>query len=302
MAKDAIGFSAAQSTEAEGAPGAVASFPYDRMTVERFRQAFPRARWREDLGAWFVPGTTAERRLNLWHGREWTVVLDFADDRGRDAFAFEPIASPYLDAGEDLVVRTPYAREAVEELRAVPWARWDPAAKAWRVPFRSLEDLRKRWPAIEAAARNAEPEERQKRRAARRASPEHAEEVAAGGERGRRRYPVPNATPPLLGRVLMTHAGTVVFMAVTGELADPEITARFYPEVDGEAGLIWADWRRPTHAELVETWPARAEPGPADGKRGWWPPTLAVLRTERKRAAALDRARAARSGSEPPPG
>ena len=32
--------------------GATAAFPFDRATVERFRKAFPRARWRDDLQAW----------------------------------------------------------------------------------------------------------------------------------------------------------------------------------------------------------------------------------------------------------
>ena len=35
----------------------------------------------------------------------------------------------------------------------------------------------------------------------------------------------------LLDRVLMTHAGCVVFEAVTGELAETMIAARFYPGV-----------------------------------------------------------------------
>ena len=118
------------------------------MTVERFRRAFPRARWREDLGAWFVPGARAGRRLATWAGREWAGVLRFADERGRDAFSFEPTESPYLEAGEDLVVRTPYFRVVIAELREVPWARWDPEARVWRVPFRSYEALRRRWPAI----------------------------------------------------------------------------------------------------------------------------------------------------------
>lgn len=74
--------------------GALASFPFDRATVERFREAFPSARWREDLRAWFVPGTRAEQRLATWQGRSWPGVLRFADQRGRDAFAFEPVASP----------------------------------------------------------------------------------------------------------------------------------------------------------------------------------------------------------------
>lgn len=290
LADDGIEFSAEQQ-EPGGADGAVARFPYDRMTVQRFREAFPRARWREDLGAWFVPGTTAERRLHAWRGREWTGVLAFADDRGRDAFAFEPIDSPYLDATDDLLVRTPYSRSVVEALRSVPWASWDGAAKAWRVPFRSLDALRQHWPAIEAAARHAEPEERRKRRDARRASPEHAEDVAAASERRRRRYPVPDTALPPLDRVLMSHAGVLVFTAVTGELVDPAIAARFYPGVAaGDAGLVWADWRRPDHAELVAAWPARTPPSPAEEARGWWQPVLEVLRAERRRAASRERA------------
>ena len=67
----------------------------------------------------------------------------------------------------------------------------------------------------------------------------------------------PGATPedalPPLDRVPMTHAGCVVFEAVTGELAEPMIAARFYPGVTaGPAALIWAAWRRPVHAELVK--------------------------------------------------
>jgi hypothetical protein len=172
MSDEAEQISVMQRNADDGAPGATASFPYDRMTVERFRAAFPRARWRDDLGAWFVPGATAERRLNAWSGREWTGLLAYADERGRDAFTFEPLRSPYLEGGDDLVVRTPYSRAVVAELRMVPWARWDPASKAWHVPFRSVEELRRRWPDIEDAARQAEPEERRKREASRRASPQ----------------------------------------------------------------------------------------------------------------------------------
>ncbi len=159
-----VGFSATQRNVDEWPLGAIAAFPYDRLTVERFQEAFPAARWRDDLRAWFVPGTQAERRLARWAGHEWSGVLAFADARGRDAFAFDPIANPYLEAADDVLVRTPWSRAVIEELRAVPWAVWYPAAKAWRVPFRSWEELRCRWPVIEAAARSAEPEERRRRR------------------------------------------------------------------------------------------------------------------------------------------
>ncbi|MDB5376953.1 MAG: hypothetical protein JWR00_1399, partial [Rubritepida sp.] len=109
MADERVEFSVLQRDAADGPPGATAAFPYDRATVERFREAFPRARWREELGAWFVPGTRAERRLTAWSGREWPGVLAYADQRGRDAFTFEPITSPYLEVGDDFVIRTPYS-------------------------------------------------------------------------------------------------------------------------------------------------------------------------------------------------
>jgi hypothetical protein len=291
---DAVEFSATQLA-GDGAPGAMAAFPYDRMSVEHFREAFPRARWRDDLRAWFVPGTRAVQRLTSWKSREWSGVLAHADQRGRDAFTFEPITSPYLDVADDLVVRTPYSRTVIAELRAVPWARWDPTLKAWRVPFRSFEELRKRWSAIEDAARQAEPEERRKREESRKASPEHQDRRAEAAERRRHRYPVPEDALPPLDRVLMSHTGPVVFEVVTGELVEPRIAARFYSSVAaGPAALIWAGWRKPSHAELVRTWPARTPPGPADLARGWWQPTIEVLREERRRAASLERAQATR--------
>ncbi len=295
MTDEAVEFSATQRDAGDGAPGATAAFPYDRMTVERFREAFPRARWRDDLRAWFVPGTRAEQRLNAWMSREWSGVLAHADLRGRDAFTFEPITSRYLEVAYDLVVRTPYSRTVITELRSVPWARWDPASKAWRVPFRSFEELSRRWPAIEDAARQAEPEERRKREEGRKTSPGHGDKRAKAAERRRKRYPVPEDASPPLDRVLMTHAGCVLFEAVTGELVEPVVAARFYPGVTAApAALIWAAWRRPSHAELVRTWPARTTPGPADLARGWWQPTIEVLREERRRTASLERAQATR--------
>jgi hypothetical protein len=303
VADEAVEFKAAQRDAGDGAAGATAAFPYDRMTVERFRAAFPRARWRDDLGAWFVPGTRAEQRLTRWMSREWSGVLAYADQRGRDAFTFEPITSPYLEVAEGFVVRTPYSRAVIAELRMVPWASWDPALKAWRVPFRSFEQLNKRWPAIEAAARLAEPEERRKRAESRKATPEQADRRAEAAERRRNRYPVPEDALPPIDRVVMTHRGCVVFEAVTGELVDPAIAARFYPDViAGSAALIWAAWRRPGHAELVQTWPARTTPGQAEMARGWWQPTIEVLREERRKAASLERAQATRRAKhdEPP--
>lgn len=300
MTDDTVEFRATQQDAGDGAPGAAAAFPYDRMTVERFRQAFPRARWRDDLGAWFVPGTTAERRLKAWSSREWSGVLGYADQRGRDAFAFEPIASRYLEVANDLVVRTPYSRAVIDELRMVPWARWEPASKAWHVPFRSFEELRRRWPSIEGAARRAEPEERRKREEERRASPAHADKLAEAAERRRNRYPVPDDALPPQGRVLMTQMGCVVFEGVTGEIVDISVADRFYPGVAaGPATLIWAIRRRPTHDELVRAWPSRRSPDAPELARGWWEPTIEMLREERRKAASVEYAQATRQAKTP---
>lgn len=55
--------------------GAMAGFPYGRLTAQRFRAAFPGAHRQDDLPAWFVPETIAERRLNHWLGRNMLGVL-----------------------------------------------------------------------------------------------------------------------------------------------------------------------------------------------------------------------------------
>ena len=289
------GFSIAVQESTEGKTGATAAFPYDRMTVERFRSAFPGARWREDLRAWFVPGTTAERRLGRWLGREMSGVLAFADDRGRDAFAFQPIESRYLEVADDLRIRTPYSTTVVEELRAIPWAWWDADSKTWRVPFRSWEDLQRRWPAVEAAAQRSEPSARLERRQARKGTPEQLEAAERAAERQRRRYPVPDEPLPPLGRVFMTHLGTVIFTDVSGELVDGAIAGRFYPDVFNTGPtLVWATWRKPTHDELVKAWPTRRSADERDAARGWWQPTIEELRVDRRKAASNERAQQAR--------
>lgn len=49
----------------DGDECAPVSFPFDRMTVQRFRQEFPRARWSDRRKAWLVPGKTALRRAPI---------------------------------------------------------------------------------------------------------------------------------------------------------------------------------------------------------------------------------------------
>jgi len=154
--------------------------------------------------------------------------------------------------------------------------------------------LRKRWSAIEAAARRAEPEERRRRQQMRAVAGSKAAESMR--ERRRRRYPLPSDFPPPLERVVMTHGyGAIVFTEIAGELVEDEVRKTHYPKVAAENGtLIWGDWRRPTLRELVETWPARQPPGEVELRRGWWQPTLEELRVERRKARSAERAQATR--------
>jgi hypothetical protein len=280
------------------AAGATIVFPYDRMTVERFRMAFPRARWRDSLGAWFVPGTTAEKRLNRWVARELQGSVIYADEKGRDSFLFEPIESPYLSVGEDFVIRTPYSRRVLEQVRDIPWAWWDRKVKAWRVPFRSFEVLRDRWPKIEAAARYMEPEERQKRQCAR-DNIDLDTERARRQERGKHRYPVPAEETPPLERIVMTEPyRAIIFTEVTGELVDDSVRDRHYSNVVAQDGaLVWGSWQSPSLRELVKAWPAKSPPTLREIDRGWWQPTLEELRAERRRVASIERAVTARRTS-----
>lgn len=69
--------------------GATTDLPHDRITLARFREAFPRARWSDRLNAWFVPGRTAQKRISRWLAAMEAEADRFADEKGRDAFAFD---------------------------------------------------------------------------------------------------------------------------------------------------------------------------------------------------------------------
>ncbi|TGQ29439.1 hypothetical protein [Mesorhizobium sp. M00.F.Ca.ET.216.01.1.1] len=280
-------------------PGALANFPYDRMTVERFREAFPRARWSDERRSWFVPGKTAARRVDRWLAREAELVAVHGDSRGRDAYAFDPISSPYLEVADDLRIRTPYSKTVLQELRAIPWASWDDELRAWRVPFRSYEELRRRWPRIEKAARRSEPEERKRRRAAERDSEAQRITRLRYAERRRHRYPLLAKDLPPLGRAVATEQyGIVVFTELSGELVEPSALPAFYPHaVRADVDYVWGTWRSATLAELIKTWPARREAGPMEHSRGWWQPTLAELRVARRNARSIEHRRRNRNPS-----
>jgi hypothetical protein len=265
-------------------PGALASFPYDAALVERFRESFPRARWRANELAWFVPGTTAVARVEAWFARELSDLDRYADARGRDAFAFEPIESPYLIPADDLLVRTPYSRTVVRQLRATPFARWDPEERVWRVPYRSLEDLRRHWPEIEAAARRNEPDAKRLRHEQFKPGPE---EAALQAERRRRRYPLRADDPPPVDEPISVHRfGVVVFEAMGEVVAELPVA---FPHT-GSGDLVWGWWRMPTFRELARVRPER-EPAPREERerRGWWQPDREELRERRRTLRAAER-------------
>jgi hypothetical protein len=113
-----------EATSTEPRVGATTDLPHDRITVQRFRESFPRARWSDTLNARFVPGRTAERRIGRWRAEMEAEADAFADEKGRDAFAFDPIESRYLEATPSAFqIRTPYSRTVVNEIREIPFAR-----------------------------------------------------------------------------------------------------------------------------------------------------------------------------------
>ena len=269
--------------------GATAEFPFDRLTVARFREEFPRARWNDAQKAWFVPGKTASRRINSWLSRLEAEADAHGDEKGRDAYDFDPITSLYLEVGTaGFRIRTPYSRTVVDELRQVPFASWDSDLRIWHVPYRSFDELRRHWPAIEAAAGRNEPAARKARREAAKGSREEIVAKARATERRRCRYPIPSIDPPPLNRPTSTLMGIVVFTLTHGEIADPAVHEAFYPGVEG-ADLVWFNWRRPTLQELVATWPMSSQPSQADRARGWWLPTLDELRPARREATKRER-------------
>nr|WP_069062401.1 hypothetical protein [Sinorhizobium sp. RAC02] len=268
---------------------ATVSFPFDRMTVQRFREAFPRARWSDRRKAWIVPGTTARRRIDRWLAKEESRVDPYAEEKGRDAYAFEPILSPYLSADRDgFRIRTPFSHKLIAEIRQVPLARWDREHKVWRVPFASYDDLVDRWEAIEAEAQRNEPEERRKRAAARKGTDEERLSRRRAAERKRRRIPLPGDDLPLLDRPLATRLyGIVVLIDITGELVERDEIADLYRDIAEDH--VWGLWRTPSLEELVQTWPSKKVPEEHEHQRGWWLPTLEELREARRTARAHER-------------
>ncbi|MGO4832187.1 hypothetical protein AB4144_07805 [Rhizobiaceae sp. 2RAB30] len=260
--------------------------------MERFRQSFPRARWSDDLKAWFVPGKTAAQRFHRWLEHELAGLSTHADARGRDAYLFDPIVSKYLRVHDDrLEVQTPYSRSVVRELREVPFASWNPDRRVWIIPYRSYDELRRRWQEIEAAASRTEPEARRERAAQSRGSTQEQASRARAAERRRRRYPLRAGNLPPFERPVMTRDySVVVFTDCDGEPVDDELLLTHYPGHPEADDYVWGEWRPAGLEELVKTWPARKR-SKLVADDVWWQPTLDELRVARKTARALERRR-----------
>jgi hypothetical protein len=269
--------------------GAEAPMEFDRMTIERFRSTFPNARWSDERQAWWVPGKTAGRRIARWRALEQSRADVHADAKGRDAFAFDPIVSDYLEAQAELIVRTPYSRSVVDELRQIPFARWDDVRKAWVIPFRGYEELRRRWPEIEEAARRAEPTERRRRREEAKGTDAWHAAQGRTAERRKRRFPVPvDDMPPSDRPVSTSEYGVICFLETSGELVESEALS-LYPSADKSRDLVWARWRPATLEELIHVWAAKSGPSASEIARGWWLPTKPELVDERKAAKSRSR-------------
>ncbi|WP_353505725.1 hypothetical protein [Rhizobium sp. RM] len=212
------------------------SFPFDRVTVDRFRETFPTARWNDHLQAWTVPGKTARKRIESWLASEADRQPAFSEERGRDAFQFEPILSQYLQVvPTGFKIRTPYSREVVDQLRQIRFARWNGPEKVCEVPFGSYDDLQHGWKIIEEAAKRAEPEERRKRADARKGTEEEAIAKRGAKERRKHRLPFPSDNlPPLYRPVATTTYGIVVITEITGEFVEPLSISERHPQADAE--------------------------------------------------------------------
>jgi hypothetical protein len=268
------------------------SFPFDRMTVARFRELFPRVRWSDSLQAWKVPGKTARRRIDRWLAAEATRTSPFDEAKGRDAYEWEPILSPYLQVYDrGFRVRTPFSRTVVDELRQIPFARWNGNDKVWEVPFASYDELQTRWETIEEAAKRNEPDERRKRAEVRKGTEAEAKTRRRASERKKRRLPVSSDDLPPIGRPVATAAyGIVVITDVTGEIVAPQEVAEHHPDASDEH--VWSEWRAATLEELVHTWPSREAAGEYEKIRGWWSATLDELREARRTAKSRERRKA----------
>ncbi|SCB37544.1 hypothetical protein [Rhizobium hainanense] len=257
-----------EEAEASDPPQETVSFAFDRMTIARFREVFPNARWSDTFQAWTVPGKAARKRIDKWLASEADRRTPYEEERGRDAYEFEPILSPYLQIYDrGFCIKTPFSRTVVDELRKIPFARWNGDDKVWEVPYASYDDLQNRWEAIEEAAKRAEPDARRKRAEARKGTEEEATAKRRTAERRKKRLPVPSDDLPPLGRPVATTAfGIVVITEITGELVEAEEVAEHHPDAGDEH--VWAGWRTATLDELVHTWPARTKPGAYEQLRG----------------------------------
>lgn len=78
----------------------------------------------------------------------------FEDEKGRDDLAFDPLPEcKWVEVTDtEILVHVPYSEQLSRFLRGIPGARWLPADRAWVVPFRAVNAMRKSIPQINALA------------------------------------------------------------------------------------------------------------------------------------------------------
>lgn len=188
-----------------------------------------------------MPGRNAEKRISSWLAKLEVEADAFADEKGRDAFAFDPIESPCLDASQsELRVRITLFEDRGRRASgsAILALGRRQSLLCCSVPFIRGSSTPLAWPAIETAARRNEPDVRKARYQARKGTEIAEASKARARERRRKRYPVPLADHPPLARAVATRIGVVVFTGTDGEIAEPETVAAYYfPNDVGE--LVW---------------------------------------------------------------
>jgi len=262
--------------------------PHDRMTVERFREAFPRARWSERRKAWFVPGRTAEKRISRWLAEIEAEAEAFADDKGRDAFAFDPIESRYLKAGTAaLLIRTPYPkRSSPKSARSVTPARTlidvCGACLTGHTSISGTDGRLSKASPLEVSRRQERSDEKRsvelkKTRLPRRGAGSEAASAIRFPPIRYRSCPG-NFHPYRRYRLCRSGRG----------IADAETVHAFYFPPDAGRDYVWVAWRTGKLEELVTAWPAPSGSTAEERHRGWYLPTLDELRVARRDARSRE--------------
>lgn len=85
------------------------------------------------------------------------MIADFTEERARDALAFNPLhPAVWLNVSDQgITISVNYSERLSKLLCSLPNAKWDAAARVWRLPYSSSDELRRRFGEIDALAKAA---------------------------------------------------------------------------------------------------------------------------------------------------